>query len=183
MRLSLLSSCLLLLACCLAMLQPTDVNAQSNKSENRPVRAWVNLGIGSSGGDGLTAYSFIAHAQYNSRFGLLGLRYMRADDSAIRGFWDYKDEIIELSLTYGFTYNHGILNLSGSTGVGVLQGTQYGPSFMGGEIFRVATFPVHGSIMIQPLRFVGLGLMLSSSINSHTTIHSTSLVLQLGLVR
>lgn len=160
-----------------------DVVAQHNEKQNKPVLTWVSLGFGGASGSRMTGASFTANAHIDTKFGLFGLRYMKADDNAIRGFWDYTDDITEISFTYGFARNYGILNVSASAGIGSFRAIERGPGVASEEHFRLVSFPLQGSITITPFPVLGLGLMYYHSINSHSNISGISAVLQLGRVR
>ena len=159
-----------------------NVFAQNNDAVNKPTLAWINLGYGPVGGKDLSGLGLITNAHYNSKYGLFGLRYFKAGDTAMHiGFGNYIDEISELSLTYGYSHNFRILNLSASAGIGALWGEERGPG--AGDDFSVVSFPIQGSITIQPIPLIGLGVMLSTTVNSHSTISGAHFVLQLGRLR
>jgi hypothetical protein len=50
----------------------------------------------------------------------------------------------------------------------------------GDERFTVLAIPLEAQVIIRPLRVIGVGAMLSSTINSKKTITSAMLVLQIG---
>jgi len=159
-----------------------NVFAQNNDQVNKPTLAWINLGFGPVGGNELLGLGLITNAQYNSKYGLFGLRFFQAGSTGMHtGFANYIDDISELSLTYGYSHNFGILNLSASAGIGALWGEERGPGE--GDDFSVVSFPIQGSITIQPIPLIGLGGMLSTTVNSHTTISGAHFVLQLGRLR
>lgn len=156
--------------------------AKNDDQEKKPTLAWINLGLGAVGGNDLSGLGLITNAHYNSKYGLFGLRYFKAGDTAMHiGFGNYIDEISELSLTYGYSHNFSILNLSASAGIGALWGEERGPG--AGDDFSVVSFPIQGSITIQPVPIIGLGVMLSTTVNSHSTISGAHFVLQLGRLR
>lgn len=173
---------LILLISVFCVLSTQEVFAQNNDQVNKPTLAWINLGYGVAGGSDLSGLGLITNAQYNSKFGLIGVRFFKAGDTAMRtGFANYVDDITELSLTYGYSHNFGVLNLSASAGIGALWGEERGPG--AGDDFSVVSFPIQGSITMQPVPIIGLGVMLSTSVNSHSTISGAHFVLQLGRLR
>lgn len=181
-RLNCYSFLLLILISVICVAPNQKVLAQVNDQVNKPTLAWINLGFGPNGGNDISGVGLISNAQYNSKYGLIGMRYFKAGDTAMHtGFANYIDDITELSLTYGYSHNFSILNLSASAGVGALWGEERGPE--AGDNFSVVSFPIQGIITIQPVPFIGLGVMLSTTVNSHSTISGAHFVLQLGRLR
>lgn len=159
-----------------------QLQSEQDESKERNNHMWVNLGYGFVGGNNIYGVGFIANAQYFSKIGLIGFRYFKADNTAIHtGFSNYMDDISEIGITYGYSRNFGILNLSASAGVGALWGEERGPGV--DNNFAVVTIPVQGSFILQPAPIIGLGVMLSTSVNSHSTITGAHFVLQLGRLR
>lgn len=171
-----------MLLCAFCVCATQNGIAQNNTQPNKPTLAWINLGYGVAGGSDLTGVGLISNAQYDSKIGLIGLRYFMAGDTALRtGFSNYIDDLSELSITYGYSHNFGVLNLSGSAGVGTLRGEERGPGSF--NSFSVVTFPIQGSVTLQPVPIIGLGVLLSASVNSRSTIAGAHFVFQLGRVR
>lgn len=172
----------ILLICVFCTFSTQKVFAQNNDQVKKPILAWINLGYGVAGGNDLLGLGLIANAQFDSKIGLFGLRFFKAGDTAFHtGFSNYIDEISEIGFTYGYSHNFGILNLSTSAGIGALWGEERGPGAKNN--FSVVSLPVQGSIALQPVPIIGLGVMLYSSINSKSTISGALFVLQLGRLR
>lgn len=149
---------------------------------NKPTLAWINLGYGVSVSEDLSGLGLITHVQYDSEIGLVGLRYFIASDISVHtSFSDYIHEVSEMSITYGYSHNFGILNLSASAGMGALWGEE---RVSGADNnFSAISFPVLGSIILQPAPFIGLGGMLSASLHSQSTIAGAHFIIQLGRFR
>ena len=176
-------SFLLLLPITFFCLIPTQKTfAQDNYPVNEPTLAWVNLGMGPAGGSKLFGVGLITNGQYASKAGLFGVRYFKASDTLYRTEHSNRiDDISELSITYGYSHNLGILNLSASAGLGALWGKERGAG--ADNNFSVLSFPVQGNITIQPVPFIGLGVMVSTTINSYSTVSGAHFVLQFGRLR
>lgn len=145
----------------------------------QPALIGLNAGYGIFGGNDMSGMGFLANAHYDSQIGLIGARFIHASDTNVHaGFSSYINEISELSLLYGFSYNFGLINLSASTGIG----TTWGEEVIEGSRENFSTFavPLQGSVIFQPLPVAGFGVLISKNVNSVSRVTGVLFVLQVG---
>ncbi len=176
----------LLITCLIAVIsvaQSPYAYAQEENQQKRPVLYWANFGIGTASGNSLSARVFTANVNVNTNYGVLGLRYFVADDAGVHGFWDVTNGLKELSIMYGYSFQYGMFNMTGSAGLGYQSGEKRGPSFDGLYAYDVFTFPAQVTVSFQPVPFIGLGINFYGSYNSEQNYQGTAVFIQLGRLR
>lgn len=176
-RLARLISVVVVLA--LPAITPSD--AQDNSSVERPTKIWARLGAGVVGGNDFFGFGGTVGVQYSTPFGLIGARYLGAgrstvDPAILSG--NRLTEISEISASLGLSTELSVIYLSASAGLGTVWGRMQKAG--GDERFSVLAIPLEAQVNFRPFRVIGVGAMLSSSINSKKTITSAMLVLQIG---
>jgi hypothetical protein len=155
--------------------------AQDTSSVERPTKVWARLGAGVVGGNDFVGLGGTVGVQYSTPLGLIGARYLEAsrstvDPATLGG--SRLAEISEISASFGLSTELSVVYLSASAGLGTVWGRMQ--KVGGDERFTVLAIPLEAQVIIRPLRVIGVGAMLSSTINSKKTITSAMLVLQIG---
>ena len=161
------------------MVQP--LKAQGLTDERTGTQTWLKLGIGHSGAENFRGVTGIVSAHYFSAYGVIGLRYIVSDRAGVDPGVPQVNRITgmnEVSMNWGYSSNVSILSLSASAGLGSLWWHEQ----VAGDQERlvVISVPLEAQILIKTGRFLGIGAMLSTSLNKKTTITSGMLVLQIG---
>lgn len=170
-HLTILASMLLLLL----IVHP--LTAQDSSGERTGTQAWLKMGIGHSGTKNFVGIIGMVSAHYVSRYGIIGLRYIASDRTGADPGIPYGNRVMginELSMSWGYSSNISFLSLSASAGLG---------SFLWRETQkrdRMLSVPLEAQILIKPVRFVGIGAMLSTSLNKESTLTSGMVILQIG---
>ena len=165
----------------LTLLAITPSYAQDTSTVERPTRVYARLGAGAVGGDDFFGLGGTVGVQYSTRFGLIGARCLGASRSTVDPATPGGSrlaEISEISASYGLSTELSVVCLSASAGLGTVWGRLQ--KVGGDERFTVLAIPLEAQVIIRPLRVIGVGIMLSSSINSKKTITCVMLVLQIG---
>jgi hypothetical protein len=165
----------------LLLITSTTICAQNNERDTYSSGLWMNISSGMTGGKNYYGMGGLFGIQYSSRSGLLGIRYLGSyratvDPATILG--NRLRGSREMSVTYGIEKRYSMIYLSASTGLGVMWGTDQ----MAGsdKHFNVATIPIEFQGVVRFGRIVGVGGILSTSINSRKTLTSAMIVLQVG---
>ena len=161
------------------MTAPAQLFAQEESSE-RPFKAQVNLGYGISISDNMAGMGQMAHARYQTRFGLIGLQYMQIQDNVDRYGYPttYLVDYTEIGLSYGHELTLGMFSFSPSIGMGVFWAEETTP--LGPVEFNNFSFPVQASLTVRPFSIVGIGVQASRNFNTRRPISTAMLVLEVG---
>ena len=144
---------------------------------------WIRVAAGIGGAPKFAGMAFNLTASYLTGDGVFAIRY---GGVATLSFESVKPEVqtegvAELSGMYGISYRHSILLITASTGLGVVQVLQSGPS--GRQHATTVGIPLDFQVMISPLRVIGLGVVVSGNLNLKQSFGSVMIGMQFGLVR
>lgn len=86
--------------------------------------------------------------------------------------------IRELSMNVGYQVDVSILTLSTSAGVGHVWGRDQTAD--GKKSFTGMSLPIEAQVLVNPVRYLAIGVSMSASIMAKTTISSGMVVIQVG---
>lgn len=171
--------CLIFLLVSLLVL---EASAQSNTDSPSRQKAWVKLGVGRSGGEQFSGFTGMISTHYSTAFGIMGIRYLDSQDGsyypAVIPSSDRINGIRELSMNVGYQVDVSILTLSTSAGVGHVWGRDQTAD--GKKSFTGMSLPIEAQVLVNPVRYLAIGVSMSASIMAKTTISSGMVVIQVG---
>ncbi|CAN5135019.1 hypothetical protein BH23BAC3_BH23BAC3_35880 [soil metagenome] len=177
-------STLLLVLLCLLILTVNPLTAQDSNNGQTGTKAWLKLGLGHSGGENFGGITGTVSAHYFSRYGIIGMRYLISERTGVEpGFLDVNriTRLNEVSVNWGYSADVSILIISASAGLGGFWGQEQTAGNQ--SQYAVISVPLETQILIRPFRFFGMGVVLSTSLNTKNTITSGLLVLQIGSLK
>ncbi len=164
------------------VLYSSSLSAQVGRSDTTPqdAKVWLRFGAGISAVKNYSGISGLVSAHYSTNYGIAGIRYLISDAygygplgsrnrNSVKGFH-------EIAALWGYTGSISFLEASAGLGAGALWGTEK----TGGnnKEFLTLSLPLEAQLLLKPLPFVGIGVALSASINSKSTLSNGLIFLQ-----
>lgn len=145
-------------------------------------RFWFNSGAGRSAGDGYSGFSTVFSGHYATGSGNLGVRLFLSEETGSQEDFLSRNNSLnrarELALMWGYDTNRSTINLSAAAGVGGIWGER---NVRGGTVdFSGISVPVEAQVMFKPVSFLGVGAILSVSVNGELTLMTGLLGIQVG---
>jgi hypothetical protein len=159
------------------------VYCQESVTTSEKKLGWVRVGAGGGGAPQFRGMALGVAVSYGTGDGLFSLRYGGVSTLALGSVTPEREtqDVADLSAMYGLSYRKSILLLTVSTGIGIVQVIQSGPS--GRAYTRTIGIPVDVQIMISPVRVFGLGVCVTGNFNSSQSYGSVMIGMYVGLLR